>query len=110
MRRRRRTWQGVLDRPTAWARSVTVMRPSSMRAATIFRSNSSISIVGGFFMGFAVEACCRENHGFSDKYDGRGERIRTSGPRSEEHTSELQSLMRTSYAAFCLYKQNNKPH
>src|SRR3546814_10337614 len=30
-------------------------------------------------------------------------------PRSEEHTSELQSLMRTSYAVFCLKKkkQNN---
>src|SRR3546814_7137999 len=27
--------------------------------------------------------------------------------RSEEHTSELQSLMRTSYAAFCLKKKNN---
>src|SRR3546814_8791053 len=27
--------------------------------------------------------------------------------RSEEHTSELQSLMRTSYAVFCLKKQNN---
>src|SRR3546814_8083939 len=26
--------------------------------------------------------------------------------RSEEHTSELQSLMRTSYAVFCLKKQN----
>src|SRR3546814_6733224 len=26
--------------------------------------------------------------------------------RSEEHTSELQSLMRTSYAAFCLKKKN----
>src|SRR3546814_8931513 len=27
-------------------------------------------------------------------------------PRSEEHTSELQSLMRTSYAVFCLKKKN----
>src|SRR3546814_9619309 len=27
--------------------------------------------------------------------------------RSEEHTSELQSLMRTSYAVFCLKKQKN---
>src|SRR3546814_8914965 len=26
----------------------------------------------------------------------------TSGKRSEEHTSELQSLMRSSYAVFCL--------
>src|SRR3546814_4616849 len=28
--------------------------------------------------------------------------------RSEEHTSELQSLMRISYAVFCLNKKNNK--
>src|SRR3546814_10800505 len=27
--------------------------------------------------------------------------------RSEEHTSKLQSLMRTSYAVFCLNKKNN---
>src|SRR3546814_9744932 len=27
--------------------------------------------------------------------------------RSEEHTSELQSLMRISYAVFCLKKKNN---
>src|SRR3546814_5511782 len=31
--------------------------------------------------------------------------------RSEEHTSELQSLMRTSYPALCLKKTNNpQPH
>src|SRR3546814_17773478 len=30
------------------------------------------------------------------------------GNRSEEHTSELQSLMRISYAVFCLKKKNNK--
>src|SRR3546814_7686230 len=29
-------------------------------------------------------------------------------PRSEEHTSELQSLMRISYAVFCLKKKKNK--
>src|SRR3546814_3691979 len=29
-------------------------------------------------------------------------------PRSEEHTSELQSLMRISYAVFCLKKKTNK--
>src|SRR3546814_10309498 len=28
--------------------------------------------------------------------------------RSEEHTSELQSLMRTSYAVFCLKKKNHQ--
>src|SRR3546814_7899595 len=30
--------------------------------------------------------------------------------RSEEHTSELQSLMRISYAVFCLKKKNKKTH
>src|SRR3546814_8219684 len=30
--------------------------------------------------------------------------------RSEEHTSELQSLMRISYAVFCLKKKNTKKH
>src|SRR3546814_9135944 len=29
--------------------------------------------------------------------------------RSEEHTSELQSLMRISYAVFCLKKKKNQP-
>src|SRR3546814_2810153 len=33
----------------------------------------------------------------------------TSVIRSEEHTSELQSLMRISYAVFCLKKKNNIP-
>src|SRR3546814_3112118 len=30
------------------------------------------------------------------------------GRRSEEHTSELQSLMRISYAVFCLKKKNTQ--
>src|SRR3546814_1836502 len=36
-----------------------------------------------------------------DVEDGAG----AADPRSEEHTSELQSLMRISYAVFCLKKQ-----
>src|SRR3546814_10412437 len=37
---------------------------------------------------------------------------RTTTSRSEEHTSELQSLMRISYAVFCLKKKKhiNTPH
>src|SRR3546814_10855126 len=34
----------------------------------------------------------------------------TDQARSEEHTSELQSLMRISYAVFCLNKKNKKKH
>src|SRR3546814_5189455 len=37
----------------------------------------------------------------------RSSRARTPA-RSEEHTSELQSLMRISYAVFCLKKKNIK--
>src|SRR3546814_9953542 len=42
-------------------------------------------------------------------------RARRGDGRSEEHTSELQSLMRISYAVFCLTKKTNrkiknKPH
>src|SRR3546814_1418169 len=41
------------------------------------------------------------------KSEKRGRQIiqRTEIDRSEEHTSELQSLMRTSYAVFCLKKK-----
>src|SRR3546814_8739433 len=38
-----------------------------------------------------------------DAHDGRR---RLVDERSEEHTSELQSLMRISYAVFCLQKKN----
>src|SRR3546814_2838631 len=38
-------------------------------------------------------------------YDGR---TPSWGHRSEEHTSELQSLMRISYAVFCLKKKNTQ--
>src|SRR3546814_4387181 len=52
-----------------------------------------------------------------DEFPGLGRRIfkldareisATGNQRSEEHTSELQSLMRTSYAVFCLKKNENK--
>src|SRR3546814_9203470 len=38
---------------------------------------------------------------------GRRERAPPGRRRSEEHTSELQSLMRISYAVFCLKKKKN---
>src|SRR3546814_7337772 len=42
----------------------------------------------------------------SPSHKGRIEKIRYTRRRSEEHTSELQSLMRISYAVFCLKKKN----
>src|SRR3546814_6266054 len=42
------------------------------------------------------------------KLELRSEEHRTSMQRSEEHTSELQSLMRISYAVFCLKKKKSR--
>src|SRR3546814_6282606 len=39
---------------------------------------------------------------------GAGAQFPKAGIRSEEHTSELQSLMRNSYAVFCLKKKKTK--
>src|SRR3546814_9566383 len=48
---------------------------------------------------------CRDGRrGRRDRNAGQG------GARSEEHTSELQSLMRISYAVFCLKKNNKTNH
>src|SRR3546814_10576483 len=52
----------------------------------------------------------RRRLGGARRRDGGGSRVRGRGRgvvhRSEEHTSELQSLMRISYAVFCLKKTN----
>src|SRR3546814_7553284 len=61
---------------------------------------------------------CADRRGASDQNEfvGRGKlhhlagRQQGPGGRSEEHTSELQSLMRISYAVFCLKKKNTKTH
>src|SRR3546814_7104469 len=58
---------------------------------------------------------CDRNH-FSGRRAGRRVLHRPTEPdghgegRSEEHTSELQSLMRISYAVFCLKKKKKKKY
>src|SRR3546814_384564 len=75
-----------------------------------FRSRSGIPVpLGGFARG---DRLCRlgGHDDFPDRSD-RGLHLRLEkrsagmGVRSEEHTSELQSLMRISYAVFCLIKK-----
>src|SRR3546814_2265917 len=60
--------------------------------------------VGTFFSDVA-------KNGFSKTVDDRlawGQMRMAPTDRSEEHTSELQSLMRISYAVFCLKKKKQK--
>src|SRR3546814_8647676 len=70
-----------------------VVRHIGCAAARINRSGSTAADVAG---DIGVER--------QQRVGRRG--IDLGRPRSEEHTSELQSLMRISYAVFCLTKKN----
>src|SRR3546814_8605499 len=73
----------------------TYVAPSSSRSPTYPIDNRHIlSIRCGDFQRWGAPPCIPPPR---------------AGRRSEEHTSELQSLMRISYAVFCLKKQK-KPH
>src|SRR3546814_9606277 len=73
--------------------------PDLYRFSSDLSNKSRVSVVdprlGGFKLGTAKVLETRV-----PLYDGRIENV-----RSEEHTSELQSLMRISYAVFCLNKK-----
>src|SRR3546814_8351251 len=74
---------------------------------------ASISIVksdGGLSFEILAEACrnplvAERLTALVDCYRGGVRRLAGLTRRSEEHTSELQSLMRISYAVFCLKKK-----
>src|SRR3546814_1685039 len=101
----------MLRRPPRSTRTDTLV-PNT----TLFRSgNFHLRVRGGREAGEGGEqrrAAGREDsrHGRSPG-SGTGENVpaRPSGlRRSEEHTSELQSLMRISYAVFCLKKKKKQ--
>src|SRR3546814_1215820 len=50
-----------------------------------------------------------EDHQVGSAGSDRRSDLGAGAHRSEEHTSELQSLMRLSYAVFCLDKKQDKP-
>src|SRR3546814_6622588 len=58
--------------------------------------------------GWRPAAVGRAGRRRSDSVRHHAARCRGAQRRSEEHTSELQSLMRTSYAVFCLKKKKTK--
>src|SRR3546814_8870654 len=64
--------------------------------------------------GEAARCAIEEDHHEPERHrrrhrPGAGRRVLPAHPaRSEEHTSELQSLMRISYAVFCLKKKTNQ--
>src|SRR3546814_8422168 len=94
--------------PRPWHRARHPDRPC--RASDQTRSRRIIYGTGRFFGGDDALDQSRAYH-FRDLSDGRpvhdAALFRLSPARSEEHTSELQSLMRISYAVFCLKKKKN---
>src|SRR3546814_5506418 len=65
------------------------------------------------FIGLAINTSALRNAIAAAQFDRMQEQERAQGipgheyDRSEEHTSELQSLMRISYAVFCLKKKKH---
>src|SRR3546814_2512961 len=78
--------------------------PRSTRTDTLFPYTTLFRSLAARAGADAVR--CRRHAGLPGRSAGKS--------RSEEHTSELQSLMRISYAVFCLKKKklhrNNKHH
>src|SRR3546814_7407410 len=76
---------------------------------TLFRSRGLIKLVAEAESGKLLGAHILAPEG-ADSIQAAALAIKC-GLRSEEHTSELQSLMRISYAVFCLKKKTQqKPH
>src|SRR3546814_9265464 len=76
-----------------------------------FRSERNQSMTRLLFVSasaLALAACAGKTPPPAIHYDAAAFRaaVEEAEPRSEEHTSELQSLMRISYAVFCLKKKN----
>src|SRR3546814_1418513 len=77
---------------------------------TLFRSTGSCHILG--ILETSSSDLSRNHvsssfHDESQHFSGPHRALKKKHcPRSEEHTSELQSLMRISYAVFCLKKKN----
>src|SRR3546814_10770944 len=72
---------------------------------TLFRSHGSLSRRLGADPGVHRQAQVARHRGWMAPRLSRTNLRESLAPRSEEHTSELQSLMRISYAVFCLKKK-----
>src|SRR3546814_14221463 len=72
---------------------------------TLFRSAAGSRDRGRFLRVDGWRIQIRQRRCGRGAFDPCGQYYRRAHPRSEEHTSELQSLMRTSYAVFCLKKK-----
>src|SRR3546814_6374751 len=99
-----------LDLPEPESPVMTIRLSRGRSTSTPFRLCSRaprtemwVRLMGGVCSRFVLDT-----QGGESRPETWGVRGRTARPRSEEHTSELQSLMRISYAVFCLKKKKKK--
>src|SRR3546814_2876596 len=79
--------------------------PRSTRTDTLFPYTTLFRSILGLGIAPTLEKPAEIGRGVAHHHHRAG--LET---RSEEHTSELQSLMRISYAVFCLKKKNTNQH
>src|SRR3546814_7711704 len=90
----------MIRRPPRSTRTDTLFPYTTLFRSTTGRARNDTLVVGGAAIGqhTASRDAARPYR------EAPGNHF---GDRSEEHTSELQSLMRISYAVFCLKKKKN---
>src|SRR3546814_938126 len=81
--------------------------PRSTRTDTLFPYTTLFRSLGDARRGVPHADPARRADDAAPCRRGVGSSAGRPAHRSEEHTSELQSLMRISYAVFCLKKKNN---
>src|SRR3546814_3642643 len=89
-------------------RSISFSKSRALSSSASSRS-ASIASVSASALALVLKSCTSLSAPWTD---GRNasvtkKRLMNNRSRSEEHTSELQSLMRISYAVFCLKKKQN---
>src|SRR3546814_7313410 len=89
---------------TTLCRSATVV-PSAPLVTTFAARWSARELEDHLVAAEALARIAREAVGEAVREIGLSETALQARVRSEEHTSELQSLMRISYAVFCLKKK-----
>src|SRR3546814_7747144 len=94
----------LIERPAEQVRLICLNRPERLNALT----REMVRDLNDALDSLAADEDCRvviitgAGRGFCS-----GQDVMAADARSEEHTSELQSLMLISYAVFCLKKNNN---
>src|SRR3546814_8383008 len=106
------TWSGEPDRSTSSTLKLPLLTMPTVTSAPFSQPSASCSIAprrgGAIWPSWLCSVISRlsassPRFSVSEREIRRG--LTLSDRRSEEHTSELQSLMRISYAVFCLKKK-----